>query len=101
MTARRNVMRKFRITEISGVDSPCNELARSVIFKRASPAPEPGLESIQAPDGDHWRAKREAALEALQSGAEKLAKAEGISGPAAYDAFLSSPEGAALYAQVG
>lgn len=97
MTARKNIMRRFRIDEISGVDSPCNEHARSVIFKRAAPRPEPGLESLQASSADHWSAKREAALQALQAGAERLAKAEAMSGPAAYDAYLSSPEGAELY----
>lgn len=97
--ARKNIMRKFVIGEISAVDVPCQEHARSVIFKRASPPPEPGLESIQAPNGDDWSKRRAAALQALQSGAEKLAKAEDMSGPAAYDAYLRSAEGAALYAQ--
>jgi hypothetical protein len=34
MGARRNIMRKFRIGEISGVDNPCQAPARAVIFKR-------------------------------------------------------------------
>lgn len=100
MTARKNIMRKFRISEISGVDNPCQTPALAVIFKRGDPAPEPMLESLQTPDGDDWSKRRAAALQALQSGAEKLAKAEDMSGPAAYDAYLRSAEGAALYAQV-
>jgi hypothetical protein len=37
MAARRNIMRKFRIGEISGVDWPCQAPARAVIFKRGEP----------------------------------------------------------------
>lgn len=92
-------MRKFTISEISGVDTPCQAPARAVIFKRGEP-PESALpEAIEASGGADWSKTRETALQALQTGAEALAKAEGMSGPAAYDAFLSSPEGAALYAQ--
>ena len=76
MTARKTIMRRFRIDEISGVDSPCNEHARSVIFKRASPATEPGLESSQVPDGDHWRAKREAAGIVVRLLEEKFSREE-------------------------
>lgn len=97
MTARRNIMRKFVIGEISAVDVPCQEHARAVIFKRDSPPQEPRLERIEAPAGDDWSKRRETALQALQAGAEALSKAEGLSGPAAYDAFLSSPTGAELY----
>src|SRR5690606_13516837 len=35
--ARRNIMRKFRIGEISAVDWPCQSEARAVIFKRGEP----------------------------------------------------------------
>lgn len=34
---KRCVMTKFRIDEISGVDEPCQALARAAIFKRATP----------------------------------------------------------------
>jgi hypothetical protein len=37
MAPRRNIMRKFRIGEISGVDFPCQAPARAVIFKRGEP----------------------------------------------------------------
>jgi hypothetical protein len=37
MAGRRNIMRKFRIGEISGVDYPCQAEARAVIFKRGEP----------------------------------------------------------------
>ena len=39
---RRNIMRKFRIGEISGVDYPCQALARAVIFKRGEPLADEG-----------------------------------------------------------
>lgn len=40
--ARRNIMRKFRIGEISGVDYPCQAHARAVIFKRGEPLADEG-----------------------------------------------------------
>jgi hypothetical protein len=98
--SRRNIMRRFRIDEISAVDQPCNSKCEVAIFKRASPAPEPGLAAVQTPAATDWRARREAALQALQKGAEELAKAEGLSAPAAYDAYLRTPAGASFYAQV-
>jgi hypothetical protein len=97
MTARRNVMRKFTIGEISAVDVPCQTHARAVIFKRGAAPAEPGQGPASRPAGEHWSKSRETALQALQAGAEALAKAEGLSGPGAYDAFLSTPEGAELY----
>lgn len=97
MTARKNVMRRFTIGEISAVDVPANARCEAVIFKRGSPPPEPGLEGGQPPAATDWSKRRLVALQALQSGAEKLARAEGLSAPGAYDAFLSTPEGAELY----
>jgi hypothetical protein len=97
MTARRNIMRKFRITEISGVDSPCQAPARAVIFKRASPAPEPVLEPAQAREAGDWSKSRETALQALQKLAEDRAAANGETVPTAYAAIMDTPEGAELY----
>lgn len=42
MAARKNIMRKFRIGEISGVDFPCQAPARAVIFKRGESLAEDG-----------------------------------------------------------
>lgn len=42
MAPRRNIMRKFRIGEISGVDFPCQAPARAVIFKRGEPLADNG-----------------------------------------------------------
>lgn len=97
MTTRRNIMRKFRIEEISGVDVPCQTHARAVIFKRGSPSQEPRLEGIEEPDGQDWRKRRENALRALQKLAEDRAVAKGETIPAAYAAVMATPEGAALY----
>jgi hypothetical protein len=44
--ARRNIMRKFRIGEISGVDNPCQAHARAVIFKRGEPLAEEGETAV-------------------------------------------------------
>ena len=46
MGARRNIMRKFRIGEISGVDWPCQAPARAVIFKRGEPLAEEGETAV-------------------------------------------------------
>lgn len=42
MAPRRNIMRKFDIGEISGVDFPCQAPARAAIFKRAEPLGDEG-----------------------------------------------------------
>jgi len=94
---RKNIMRRFRISEISGVDNPCQTPALAVIFKRASPASEPGLESIQAPDGDDWSKRRTTALQSLQKLAEDRAAEKGETVPTAYAAIMATPEGAELY----
>lgn len=39
-TKKRNIMREFRMTEISGVDTPAQEGARVAIMKRAEPTQE-------------------------------------------------------------
>ncbi len=80
------------------MDSPCNGLARTALFKRASPAPEPGLGALQAPAVTDWSTRRSSALESLQKGADALALAKGIPGPAAYAEVLETPEGRQLYA---
>lgn len=90
-------MRRFTIGEISAVDVPCQEHARAVIFKRGSPAPEPVLESIQAPDGDDWSKRRTFALQSLQKLAEDRAAQKGETVPTAYAAIMATPEGAELY----
>lgn len=46
MAARKNIMRKFRIGEISGVDFPCQAPARAVIFKRGEPLAEEGETAV-------------------------------------------------------
>ena len=97
MTARRNIMRKFVIGEISAVDVPCQEHARAVIFKRGSPPQEPRLERIEAPEGCDWSKSRETALQALQKLAEERAAAKSETVPDAYAAVMATPEGAELY----
>ena len=97
MTARRNIMRKFTISEISGVDSPCQAPARAVIFKRGAPAAEPVLKS----EGESWSDRRETALKALQKLAEDRAVAKGETVAVAYAAIMGTPEGAELYQRAG
>ena len=97
MTARRNIMRKFVIGEISAVDVPCQTHARAVIFKRGSPPPEHRQKGIEEPDGGDWRKRRETALQALQKLAEDRATAKGETIPSAYAAVMATPEGAELY----
>lgn len=43
---KKNIMREFRMTEISGVDAPAQEGARVAIMKRAEPTPE-AVEDLQ------------------------------------------------------
>lgn len=43
---RRNIMRKFVIDEISGVDVPCQEGARAAFFKRGAPAASIGEDTM-------------------------------------------------------
>lgn len=95
---RRNVMRQFKISEISAVDRPCQEHAVVALFKRGAEPPEPGLESIQAPNGTDWPKRREGALAALQAKAEARAAAEGKSVAKAYAEVLETEEGRELYA---
>ncbi len=97
MTARRNIMRKFVIGEISAVDVPCQEHARAVIFKRGSAPLEERLESFGKVCVTDWSAERASALQALQKLAEERAAAEGETVPTAYAAIMATPEGAKLY----
>ena len=97
MTARRNIMRKFRIGEISGVDHPCQALARAVIFKRSPPASELALKATLAPDGADWSKRQATALQTLQKLAEERAVAKGETVPPAYAAVMATPEGMELY----
>jgi len=97
MTARRNIMRKFVIGEISAVDVPCQTHARAVIFKRGSSPPEQRQEGIEEPEGGDWSKRRATALQALQKLADDRATGKGETYPSAYAAIMGTAEGAELY----
>lgn len=107
---RRNIMRKFEIDEISGVDVPCQEGARAAFFKRGAPAASIGKDTMSeikkalgladtATDADVSAAivKNAADLAKAQADAALALKKSGMSDAtrAHYDALAKSDANAA------
>lgn len=90
---RRNIMRKFEISEISGVDVPCQEGATAAFFKRGAPAAKPGEDSM-SPEIKKSLGLAETATDAevaaaITKNAETLAKAQADAAEALKKSTLS------------
>lgn len=63
MTERRNIMRRFKISELSAVDNPAQKHARMAIMKRADDATNPGGSGDRAKEANMTDLEKIANLE--------------------------------------